>query len=187
MRDAFRALGHDAWSCDLLAAQGNHYQCDVLTILNKGWDLAIFHPPCTYLTVAAEWAYGDGPYHQKIKPGTLVGAARREARLRAIELVVRLLNAPIARIALENPKGAISRLYRKPDQIIQPYDFGDDASKQTCLWTKALPNLTPTIYVPPRIVNGMKRWANQTDSGQNRLAPSEDRWAERLPDLPRYR
>lgn len=180
MRDAFRALGHDAWSCDLLAAPGNHFQCDVLSILDRGWDLAIFHPPCTYLTIAAEWAYGDGPYHQKVKPGTLVGPERRKAREESIDLVRQLLAAPIPRIALENPKGAISSRIRKPDQIIQPYDFGDDASKQTCLWLKNLPKLTPTLYVPPRITAaGKERWANQTDSGQNRLGPSEDRWAVR--------
>lgn len=181
MRDAFRALGHDAWSCDLLAAPGNHFQCDVLSILNKGWDLAIFHPPCTYLTIAAEWAYGDGPYHQRVKPGTLVGLARRKAREDALRLVDALLNARklIKRIALENPKGCISSRIRKPNQIIQPYQFGDDASKQTCLWLEELPELVPTEYIAPRIVNGKKRWANQTDSGQNRLPPSEDRWAVR--------
>ena len=83
MREAFRSRGHDAWSCDLMPTRDNspyHLQCDVLTVLHLGWDLAIFHPDCTYLTCSAEWAYGDGPYHQKVKPGTLVGAARREAR-----------------------------------------------------------------------------------------------------------
>jgi hypothetical protein len=188
VRDAFRALGHDAWSCDLLAAPGNHFQCDVLSVLDRGWDLAIFHPPCTYLTIAAEWAYKDPDferypgvgYHQKVKPETLTGADRRTARECALMFVRHLMNAPIPRIALENPKGVIGSRIGPSSQIIQPYDFGDDASKATCLWLKGLPKLTPTLYVPPRITkDGKERWANQTDSGQNRLGPSEDRWAER--------
>lgn len=87
-----------------------------------------------------------------------------------------LLMADIPKIALENPIGAISSRIRQPDQIIQPYDYGHDASKATCLWLKNLPPLHGTNYVPPRMVDGRKRWANQTDSGQNRLGPSEDRW-----------
>jgi hypothetical protein len=85
VRDAFRRRGHDAWSCDLKPSErpGPHLQCDVLTVLHMGWDIAIFHPDCTFLTCSAEWAYGDGPYHQKVKPGTLVGAARRVARVQA--------------------------------------------------------------------------------------------------------
>ncbi|MFI4971131.1 MAG: hypothetical protein ACHP7H_00510 [Hyphomicrobiales bacterium] len=91
-----------------------------------------------------------------------------------------LFDANIPRIALENPKGVIStKLIMPKPQIIQPYQFGDDASKQTCLYLKNLPPLEPTEYIEPRIVDGKKRWANQTDSGQNRLGPSEDRWAER--------
>jgi hypothetical protein len=162
-----------------LAAPGNHFQCDVLSILDRGWDLAIFHPPCTFLTSAAEWAFGDGPYHQKVKPGTLVGAARRQAREEALELVRALLAAPIPRIAVENPKGVISARIRKPDQTIQPHQFGEDASKATSLWLKNLPLLEPTSHIAPRIVAGKKRWANQTDSGQNRLAPGSERWAIR--------
>jgi len=88
------------------------------------------------------------------------------------------------RIALENPKGCISSRIRKPDQTIQPYQFGDDASKATCLWLVNLPPLKPTSYVEPRLVNGKPRWANQTDSGQNRLTPSEDRWKERSRTFP---
>src|SRR4029077_1922488 len=131
VRRAFRARGHDAWSCDLLAASDgspHHLQCGVLTILDRGWDLAIFHPDCTYLTGAAEWAYEDGPYHQRIKPGTLVGAARRAARTEAVHFCRALLGAPIKRIALENPVGHLSRAIGKPAQIIQPHFFGDDAS-----------------------------------------------------------
>lgn len=171
VRDAFRALGHDAWSCDLLAASGYHLQVDVRTILKDGWDLAIFHPPCTYLC-------SSGLHWNKRVPGR---AALTEE---ALEFVRELLAAPIPRIALENPKGCIGTRIRKRDQMIQPYQFGDDASKATHLWLKNLPLLTPTKLIEPRIVasgpyKGKKRWANQTDSGQNRLGPSEDRWALR--------
>jgi hypothetical protein len=94
----------------------------------------------------------------------------------ALEFVRRLMAARIPRIAVENPISVISSRIRKPDQIINPWQFGHDASKRTCLWLKDLPLLTPTEIIEPRIVNGKKRWANQTDSGQNRLPPSEDRW-----------
>lgn len=189
VRDALRAKGHEAYSCDLLPSPDPRYhlQCDVLTVLDEGWDMAIFHPPCTYLTCSAEWAYKDPDYdrypnvgyHQKLQPGTLFGVARRQARENALVFCETLFNAPIPRIALENPRGVLSTRFRKFTQIIQPYDFGDDASKATCLWLKNLPPLRPTKYVEPRIVNGKPRWANQTDSGQNRLSPSEDRWALR--------
>lgn len=186
VRRAFAAHGHDAWSCDLLPASdgGQHLQCDVLTVLDRGWDLAIFHPDCTYLTNSAAWAYGDGPYHQKIKPETLVSAARRAARERAVAFVMALLAAPIGRIAIENPIGYLSTALRKPEQIIQPHWFGDDASKATCLWLKGLPPLVPTRPIAPRMVDGRPRWANQTDSGQNRLSPSDDRWALRAATYP---
>jgi hypothetical protein len=171
VRDAFRKRGHEAYSCDLLAASGYHFQVDVRTILKDGWDLAIFHPPCTYLC-------SSGLHWNKRVPGR---AALTEE---ALEFVRELLAAPIPRIALENPKGCIGTRIRKRDQMIQPYQFGDDASKATHLWLKNLPMLTPTKIIEPRIVAsgpyaGKKRWANQTDSGQNRLGPSEDRWAIR--------
>lgn len=186
-RDEFVARGHDAWSCDLLPSESNsprHLQCDVRDLLLPGqWDLMIAHPDCTYLTNSAAWAFGDGPYHQRVKPGTLVGEARREARREALAFVQLLLNAPIERIALENPVGAISTAIRPADQYIHPYEFGDDASKITGLWLKNLPLLRPTRRVPGRLVlhNGkmVERWGNQTDSGQNRLTPSADRWKER--------
>lgn len=186
VRRAFRARGHDAWSCDLLAAAdgGPHLQCDVRDVLGDGWDLAIFHPDCTYLTVSAAWAFGDGPYHQRIRPGTLVGAARREARQRAVDFVRRLLDAPIPRIAIENPIGHLSTAIGRPTQIIQPHWFGDDASKATCLWLIGLVPLVATQHVAPRMVDGRPRWANQTDSGQNRLPPSTDRWARRAETYP---
>jgi hypothetical protein len=161
-------MGHDAWSCDLLPTEqpGTHIQDDVLKHLDDGWDLAIFHPPCTYLC-------SSGLHWNHRVPG------RVDKTEEALVFVQKLLDAPIERIALENPVGCINTRIRKPSQIIQPYQFGHDASKATCLWLKNLPLLVPTSNVEPRIVNGRKRWANQTDSGQNRLTPSDTRWLER--------
>jgi len=166
VRDAFIRAGHYALSCDLLptdSAIGDHYQGNVLDILDHGWDLMIAHPPCTYLC-------SSGLHWNKRIP------ERAQKTEEALEFVQVLLDAPIAKIALENPIGCISTRIRKPDQTIQPYQFGDDASKATCLWLKGLPPLRPTQFVEPRMVNGKPRWANQTDSGQNRLPPSADRW-----------
>lgn len=182
IRDAFRALGHDAMSCDLLPTEkpGPHYQGDVRDLLEPGrFDLFICHPDCTFLTNSAAWAYRDGPYHQKVKPETLVGAARREAREKALEFVRQMMAAPVPRIAIENPVGVISTRIRPATQYIQPYEYGEDASKKTGLWLQGLPLLRPTRFVEPRMVNGRPRWANQTDSGQNRLSPGADRWRER--------
>ena len=123
-------------------------------------------PPCTYLC-------SSGIHWNKRRPER---AAQTED---ALEFVRELLAAPIERIALENPVGVISSRIRKPTQIIQPYQFGHDASKQTALWLKGLHPLRPTSFVEPRVVDGKPRWANQTDSGQNRLPPSADRWALR--------
>jgi len=186
VRRAFRALGHEAWSCDLLpAADGSpfHRQCNVLTLLDEGWDLMIAHPDCTYLTNSAEWAYGDGPYHQKVKPETLVGAARRAAREEAILFVKRLWEAPIERIAIENPVGCLGTRWIPVSQFVHPYEFGDDASKKTGLFLKNLPLLIPTTRYPGRWVEWprgsgkmVERWSNQTDGGQNKLPPSDDRW-----------
>lgn len=194
MRRAFRARGHDAWSCDLLPATDldpHHFQCDVLTVLDRGWDLAIFHPDCTYLTCSAEWAYKDADYvrypgvgyHQKIRPGTLVGAARRAARSAAVVFVLKLWNAEIPKVCIENPRGHLSRHLGTP-QYVQPHEHGDDASKITGLWKRGLSALVPTKHIAPRIVNGKPRWANQTDSGQNNLPPTEDRWALRATTYP---
>lgn len=165
VRDAFIAKGHDAISCDLLPTdvEGPHYQGDVFDIINDGWDLMIAHPPCTYLC-------SSGLHWNKRTPG------RQELTDEALDFVRRLLDAPIERIALENPIGCISTQIKKPTQTIQPWQFGHDASKATCLWLKNLPPLIPTKIIDPRIVDGKKRWANQTDSGQNRLPPSADRW-----------
>ena len=183
IRDAFRALGHDAYSCDFLPCEGDpafHFQCDVRTLLKPGmWDLFIVHPDCTYLTNSAAWAYGDGPYHQKVKPGTLVGAGRRAQREVALAFVEEMLSAPVPFIALENPVGVISTRVRPASQYIQPHEYGEDASKKTGLWLKGLPLLKPTWHVAPRMIDGKPRWANQTDSGQNRLSPGANRWIER--------
>lgn len=200
LRRRFQALGHETYSADLLPSEdggeemaydaegrplGRHLVGDVFDTLNNLkandlWpDLAVFHPTCTYLTGSAAWAFKDGPYHQKVKPTTLVGAARREAREEALDTVRRIMALPIRRKVIENPIGAIGTRIRKPDQIIQPNQFGDDASKATCLWLDGLPLLVPTRRVKPRLVNGRERWGNQTDSGQNRLSPSDDRWKDR--------
>lgn len=193
-RRAFSLAGCEAYTCDLLPSRGNltdqefHLQGDVWEVLRfKGWDFAVLHPMCTYLTVSAAWAYGDGPYHQKVKPGTLVGAARRRARDEALANFQRLLDLPFP-VAIENPASSfVNKAIRRPDQIIQPHQFGDDASKATGLWlTKGTPQLAidPAASVPPRMVGGRPRWANQTDSGQNRLSPSDTRWLERSATYP---
>ena len=188
-RAAFEAHGHDVWTCDLLPARDNspkHLQGDIWQVaLGRRWDFAVLHPMCTYLTVSAAWAYGDGPYHQKVKPGTLVGAARRAARDEALENFRRLLELPFP-VAIENPGSSfVSKAIRPPSQIVQPYEFGDDASKATGFWlTNGVPLLQPTEHVPPRMVEGRPRWANQTDSGQNRLSPSASRWLERSATYP---
>jgi hypothetical protein len=165
VRDAFLAAGHDAMSCDLLPTDkpGPHYQGDVFDIIRDGWDMMIAHPPCTYLC-------SSGLHWNKRRPDR---AAQTEA---ALAFVQALLDAPIERIALENPIGCISTHIRKPDQTIQPWQFGHDASKATCLWLKNLSPLMPTQTVSPRLIDGRKRWGNQTDSGQNKLPPSADRW-----------
>lgn len=165
VRDAFRALGHDAMSCDLLPTDvpGPHHQGDVRDVIGMGWDLMVAHPPCTYLC-------SSGLHWNKRVPG------REEKTAEALDFVWMLLGAPVKRIALENPIGRIGTAIRKADQTVQPWQFGHDASKATSLWLKNLPPLRPTKFVEPRVVDGKKRWANQTDSGQNRLSPSDDRW-----------
>jgi hypothetical protein len=160
VREAFRKLGHDAWSCDLLPADDGspyHYQGDMFDIIDQGWDLMIAHPPCTYLA-------SSGLHWNKRRP------ERAALTEEALEFIQRILDAPIEKIALENPIGCISSRIRKPNQIIQPWWFGEDASKSTCLWLKNLPPLEKTN---PLI---KKRYANQTASGQNNLPPSADRW-----------
>lgn len=150
VRDAFRALGHDAWSCDLLPTDrpGPHHQGDVLDIIGDGWDLMVAHPPCTHLAVSgARW------FKDKMKE-----------QAEALEFVRRLLGAPIEKIALENPISIISSRIRKPDQIIQPWMFGHGETKATCLWLKGLPKLMQTDVVEGR---EQRIW---------RMPPSEKRW-----------
>ena len=168
VREAFKAKGHYAFSCDLLESEqkGYHHCGNVLDILKYDWDLMIAHPPCTYLASSGmHW--------------TTRGIRDPKLTEDALEFVKQLLDAPIPMIALENPIGCISSRIGKPDQIIQPYMFGEDASKATCLWLKGLNPLVETCKVEPRIIDGKKRWANQTNSGQNKLAPSKDRWKDR--------
>lgn len=205
VREAFNRLGHDAWSCDLIDTEipGQHIKGDVLELLGNGWDLAIFHPPCTHLAVSGARYFA---------------AKRADGRQQAaLDFVRFLLDAPIPRIALENPVSIISTAIRKPDQVIQPWQFGHPESKATCLWLKGLPELKPTKILQPewaknpdgtdyKDAKGKRyspthyfagrmqrddgqlsllpdarreqraRWANQTASGQNKLGPSPDRW-----------
>jgi hypothetical protein len=155
VRDAFRARGHDAMSCDLLPTEqpGPHYQGDVFDIINDGWDLMIAHPPCTHLAVS-------GARHFAAKQASGV-------QQKAIDFFMRLANAPIPRIAIENPVCIMSSVWRKPDQIIQPWQFGHGETKATCLWIKNLPPLTPTNVVAGR------------EARVHRMPPSADRWKER--------
>lgn len=197
VRDAFIAKGHDAFSCDILPSVngGPHFRQDLIELLKMtrgAWDMGIFHPPCDYLTSSAAWAFPDPDfgrypgvgYHQKVKPGKLTGEARRKAREQAAEFFMAIWSCGIPKICIENPVGYMNTfpsLSVVNPQSIQPYQFNEDASKKTCLWLKGLPFLKPTGNFPPRIVRDpktgkmVKRWSNQTDSGQNRLSPSEDR------------
>lgn len=181
VRRAFRMRGHDAWSCDIKPAEDgdpHHFQEDVLGRLLDGWHLAIFFPDCTYLC-------NSGWHWVSRRPG-------RDAQAKAaVEHVKALMAAPIRRKAIENPPGHLSTAIRRPFQIIQPYQFGEDASKQTCLWLDGLMPLRETSYYPPRLVEWPKgsgklveRWGNQTDSGQNKLPPSETRAAARARTYP---
>ena len=162
VRDAFRAAGHDALSCDLLPSDGPgpHYQGPAQDIIGQGWDLMVAHPPCTYLSVSGmHW--------------TKRGLRDPQLTEDALAFVRLLMDAPVPRIAIENPISVISSRIRKPDQIIQPWQFGHDASKATCLWLQGLPLLQPVNQLPG---DHKTRRANQTPSGQNKLGPSPDRW-----------
>ena len=153
VREAFAALGHDAWSCDYLPTErpGQHYQGDVLDILGNGWDMMIAHPPCTHLAVSGSRWFKDKVVEQA----------------EALEFVRVLMNAPIERIAIENPISVISSKIRKPDQIIQPWQYGHGETKATCLWLKNLPMLTATNIVAGR------------EARVHRMPPGPDRWKER--------
>lgn len=167
VRDAFIKKGIMATSCDLLPCDGDknapHYQGNVFDIINEGWDLMIAFPPCTYLASSGmHW--------------TTRGLRDPKLTEDALFFVKSLMNAPIHRILIENPIGCISSRIRKPDQIIQPWQFGHPESKSTCLWLKNLPLLQPTNILE-KPTKGY--WENQTPSGQNKLGPSKDRWKER--------
>lgn len=153
VRDAFAELGHNAWSCDLIPSErgGKHIIGDVATVLDAGWDLMIAHPPCTHLAVSGARWFKDKKVEQE----------------EALDFVRLLLNAPIQRIALENPVSIISSRIRKPDQIIQPWMFGHGETKATCLWLKGLPKLAPTNVVEGRV------------DRIHKMGPSPDRWKER--------
>jgi len=170
VRDAFLARGHDAMSCDLLPTEvtGPHYQGDVFDVIGGGWDLMVCHPPCTDLAVS-----GARHFPAKIADG-------RQGR--ALDFVRRLLDAPINRIALENPISVISSKIRKPDQIIQPWMFGHGEVKATCLWLKNLPRLTPTDIVTgrePRVhfmPPGPNRWKERSRTLTGIAAAMADQW-----------
>ena len=154
VRDAFRALGHDAMSCDLLPTErpGPHYQGDVFDILDNGWDMMIAHPPCTHLAVSGARWWKD----------------KREEQQQALSFVAMLMGVQsIPRIAIENPVSIISTAIRKPDQIVQPWQFGHGETKATCLWLKGLPKLVPTQVVDGR------------EARIHMMSPSPDRWKER--------
>lgn len=202
---AFEAAGVEAWTCDLLPSRGRpdrHLQCDVWDVARDRWDAALFHPMCTYLTVSAAWAFADPDfarypgkgYHQRVKPGTLTGAARRDKREEELANLRRLLELPYPK-AIENPAPSfVSDAIRPPDQTIHPHQFGDDASKRTGLWLDRLPRIRPTAFAKPRAhpAHGtdllgdpiVSRWSNQTDAGQNNLSPGDDRWLERSATYP---
>lgn len=160
VREAFSKRGHDAVSCDFLPSDipGGHYQGDVRDILDHGWDLMIAHPPCTHLAVSGARWFKD----------------KQKEQAEALEFVDLLMHAPIPRICIENPVSIISSRIRKPDQIIQPWQYGHEATKTTCLWLTNLPQLVPT-----KIVGKGRR--HVTKSGKSlpewyNLPPSEDRW-----------
>jgi hypothetical protein len=165
VRDAFIARGHDAVSCDLIPSEqpGPHRQGDVLEVLDQGWDLMIAHPPCTYVC-------SSGLHWNKRRPG------REKKTEEALIFIQQLMEAPVPRIALENPVGCISTRIRPSDQTIQPFQFGHPESKATCLWLKNLPPLIPTKILP---LPASGRWENQTPSGRNRLGPSPTRGQDR--------
>jgi hypothetical protein len=219
LRRRFQALGHFVVSCDLLPAEdgsqfpdagmiGGHIQADIRECVDYLWSrqlwphLAIFHPDCTYHTVSGAWAFKDADYtrypnvgyHQRVKPETLVGEPRRAARDEEEALIRDLASLKIGLKVFENPIGTLSTRWRKPIQVIQPYQCGDDASKGTCLWfidrdgedapQYALP-IDPAKYIAPTTRdNGKAYWANQTDTGQNKLGPGDERWKDRSRTYP---
>jgi hypothetical protein len=168
----FRSLGHEAWSCDVLSCSGGHpewhIEGDVVPILKDNWDMVIAFPPCTHLAVS-----GAAHFAKKRLDG------RQQEGIDFFMTFANLDHVP--KVAIENPIGIMSKIYRKPDQIIQPYQFGEDASKRTCLWLKGLPILIETCRVVGRMVttpNGkmVERWANQCSNyGHDKTSPSPER------------
>jgi hypothetical protein len=180
LRRRFYALGHSVISCDLLPCDDPahpsaacHYQGDAADMLARDWDLILAHPPCTYLCSSGmHW--------------TTRGLRDPQLTIDAIAFAESIWCHPSPRVMIENPVGALSTrsILGKPAQTIQPHQFGDDASKRTCLWLRGLPLLNPTRQIPPRMVDGKPRWTNQTDSGQNRVTPGPDRWKVRSATYP---
>ena len=173
VRDAFIAAGHDAMSCDLEETErpGPHYRGDIRDVLDAGWTTMVAHPPCTDLAVSgARWMAAKGP-------------ARIDSALAFVRL---LLDAPIPRIALENPVSIISSRIRKQDQIIQPWQFGTGETKATCLWLKGLPKLVPTNIVDGRTPRvhyaspGPDRWKERSRTDPNIAAAMADQWGQAL-------
>lgn len=192
---AFRALGHNAWSCDMKprtdAFPHHHILGDAIEAIRKGcpmadgtfvpWDVVIAHPPCTFMCNSGVLRlYKNG---KKVNGIDLDRWAKMRDSAYLFDLIFRIYKGPLC---VENPimhghafdllSEPVQRIHR---QIVQPHQFGDDASKATVLWLRGLPELLPTNHIAPRIVDGRKRWANQTDSGQNKLTPSPTRGAQR--------
>ena len=170
VRDAFARRGHDAWSCDYLPSESQlslyHFQGDVCELLNRPWDLMIAHPPCTHLAVSGARWFKDRPYEQEY----------------ALKFVRILMDCDIPRICIENPISVISSKVRKPDQIIQPWQFGHGETKATCLWLKNLPKLTPTNIVEGRdqrvwkMPPGPNRWKERSRSFQGIADAMAEQW-----------
>lgn len=180
VRDAFRRAGFSAWSCDLLPAdtecQDYHLQMDALAAIESDhWDMVIAHPECTSLAVSGNHVYAKGkPKHQE-----------RLDQVAYVEDLWDRMTSGSKFVVLENPTGVLPTLSNLPKPTyVQPYQFGEDASKRTGLFLHGLPAMIPGVRVPGRLVNGVERWANQTDSGQNRLGPSPTRWKERSRTYP---
>ncbi len=169
VRDAFIRMGHDAISCDILPTEspGPHYQCDVLDVLNDGWDMMIAFPPCTHLcSSGARW------FAQKRADGR---------QQEGIDFFMMLAQAPVPMIAIENPVGIMSSRWRKPDQIIQPWQFGHPESKATCLWLKGLPALMPTKICEPAWCDNLTSKGKRTAKAHNR---PQVRWEQRIWKMP---
>jgi len=180
VRDAFIKKGHNAISCDFEDTEipGPHYKGNVIELLYEGWDLIIAHPPCTYLTNAQSWTHyhpSDKLLERHLRRPHPKYPHRKEKQLEAINFFKMLYRTPIGKICIENPvpMSILIDHIGPYTQTIQPYMFGEDASKRTCLWLKGLPPLVPTCYIKK------DKYANQTPSGQNKLGPSPERWKER--------